>query len=80
MESEFKQTAKTPNESIKINTKKCDACWKCLDVCQENVFGWINIFFHKHVKIVNHNNCIGCKKCISVCESDALFFVKDMAI
>lgn len=32
-------------ERIKINTKKCDACWKCLDVCQENVFGRINIFF-----------------------------------
>jgi Fe-S-cluster-containing hydrogenase component 2 len=73
MERKFKHKEINLNRSININTKKCTACWKCLDVCPENVFGSINIFFHKHAKIINQANCIGCKKCINVCEFDALY-------
>jgi len=57
---------------IQLNTHNCEACWKCLDVCPKQVFGRINIFFHKHAKIVAPQKCTGCMKCVKVCAYGAL--------
>ena len=57
---------------IYFDSGKCKACWKCLEVCPEDVFGKINILIHKHIKIVNPDNCIGCLKCFKACSHKAI--------
>ena len=57
---------------IQLNTRKCKACWKCLDICPNNVIDRINLPFHKHARIINGNNCKGCLKCVKACDSSAL--------
>ena len=60
------------NSYIAINTKIFRACWTCVRSCQQNVLGYVNLPFHKHVKIVNANDCIGCYRCIKVCPYRAI--------
>ena len=57
---------------IRFDSRKCKACWKCLEVCPKDVFGKINIVIHKHMKIVNGDNCTGCLKCIKTCSYRAI--------
>jgi ferredoxin len=57
---------------IQLDTSKCKACWKCIEACNNNVIGKIDIFFHKHVKFIEGNNCTGCHKCIDICVNGAL--------
>ena len=59
-------------EYIRLDTRKCRACWKCQDKCSNNVIGRVNLPFHKHARIVNSGDCTGCIKCVNVCESNAL--------
>lgn len=56
---------------VQLNTRKCKACWKCLEICSNNVIGRVNLPWHKHARIVHSNNCTGCLKCVNVCESNA---------
>ena len=57
---------------IRLDTRKCKACWKCQEKCSNNVIGRVNLPFHKHAHIVNSSNCTGCLKCVNACESNAL--------
>lgn len=57
---------------ITIDLHRCQACWKCVNACQKQVLGKIDLPFHKHVKIVNAENCIGCNKCVKMCEFGAV--------
>lgn len=57
---------------ILLNKKKCVACWKCLDVCINNVLGRINLPWHKHILLVNRSACIGCMKCVKICNTGAI--------
>ena len=57
---------------VQLNTRNCKACWKCLEICSNNVIGRVNLPLHKHARIINESNCKGCLKCVKVCESDAL--------
>lgn len=43
-----------------LNTKKCNACWECLKVCNNNVIGRINLPWHKHARFINISKCTGC--------------------
>ncbi len=64
--------SKNATEYIFFDSKKCEACWKCIEVCPKDVFGKVNILgLHKHIKIVNHGHCMGCLKCITVCSHGA---------
>lgn len=63
---------KNRTECICFDSGKCQACWKCIEVCPKDVFGKINIVIHKHVKIVSRENCIGCLKCIKACSYRAI--------
>jgi uncharacterized Fe-S center protein len=60
------------SEFILLDTAKCIACWKCQEVCLNNVIGRINLPFHKHARINNGSNCTGCLKCVKICEANAL--------
>jgi Fe-S-cluster-containing hydrogenase component 2 len=57
---------------VRLDTRRCKACWKCLSACPRNVIGKVAILWHKHVRIVNADDCLGCLKCVKVCESGAL--------
>jgi 2-oxoglutarate ferredoxin oxidoreductase subunit delta len=63
---------KNRTEYIHFDSGKCKACWKCIEVCPEDVFGKINLLIHKHVKIVSRDHCIGCLKCIKACSHRAI--------
>jgi MinD superfamily P-loop ATPase len=56
---------------IEFDANKCQACWDCLSACKNNVIGKIDVFFHKHARIVKPNMCKGCMKCVKACSHTA---------
>jgi Fe-S-cluster-containing hydrogenase component 2 len=54
---------------VSIDTRKCTACWKCIDECKFGVLKSLNMWFHKHVVVGDAEKCRGCKHCIAVCPS-----------
>jgi 2-oxoglutarate ferredoxin oxidoreductase subunit delta len=63
---------KQVTEFIEINSRSCEACWKCISVCPNEVIGKIDVFFHKHSRISKPDKCNGCMKCVKVCEYKAI--------
>lgn len=57
---------------IVLDTRRCEACWKCMEICPNNVIGRVNLPWHKHALIIKHDNCTGCSKCIKACEFNAI--------
>lgn len=57
---------------IQLYKKNCEACWKCISECPNQVIGRINILFHKHSRISEPDKCNGCLKCMKVCEYKAI--------
>jgi len=62
----------TKTKYILLDTGKCEACWKCMEVCSNNVFGRVNLPWHKHALIIDSDNCTGCSKCVKACEFNAI--------
>ena len=56
---------------VKIDARKCKACWKCVDECPRQVIGKIDLWFHKHVVFRHSDACVGCRKCIETCPHGA---------
>jgi 2-oxoglutarate ferredoxin oxidoreductase subunit delta len=63
---------KQATEFVEINSRSCEACWKCISVCPNEVIGKIDIIFHKHSRISKPDKCTGCMKCVKVCEYKAI--------
>ena len=61
-----REHTKTP--FIQLDTRKCKACWKCLEDCPNRVINKVDLPWHKHALIVEPDKCTGCLKCINVCE------------
>jgi 2-oxoglutarate ferredoxin oxidoreductase subunit delta len=61
-------------KSVRLDTAKCKACWKCIGTCPRQVIGKVNIIIHKHAVIrdKNKDKCIGCLKCIQICPFGAI--------
>lgn len=57
---------------VRLNTRKCEACWKCLEKCPSQVIGKVDLLWHKHALIKNACDCTGCLRCVKACESGAL--------
>jgi NAD-dependent dihydropyrimidine dehydrogenase PreA subunit len=72
MRQGFFKREHTSTAFVLLDTKKCIACWKCLEVCSNNVIGRINMPWHKHVKFINESSCTGCLKCVKICETTAI--------
>lgn len=72
MRQKFFNRKHTNTAFVLIDTKKCEACWKCLEVCPKNMIGRINLPWHKHIRFVNGNACIGCMKCVKICKTGAI--------
>lgn len=63
---------------ISFNSRNCEACWKCVEVCAQNVFGKIEVFNHRHACIDEPDNCTGCRKCVKACEFNAFSYIKQI--
>ena len=45
----------------------CIHCLLCIQSCPRNVFGIVQLLWHKRIGIVKPDNCIGCGKCVEAC-------------
>lgn len=54
--------------SIKINTKKCIGCGKCVDECPGNLF----ILKNRKAVIRDVRDCWGCATCLKICPLNAI--------
>jgi 2-oxoglutarate ferredoxin oxidoreductase subunit delta len=61
---------------VLLDTGKCKACWKCLDVCPQKVIDKINVIVHKHAVMRKREQCIGCLKCVRICPHGAFSTAK----
>ncbi len=69
-----KRSHRRETKFVRLEPRRCTACWKCLDVCPKQVLGRIDLGFHRHVRIRTAQACTGCKKCVRVCEPGALTY------
>jgi 2-oxoglutarate ferredoxin oxidoreductase subunit delta len=70
-----KRLSKIKTAHILINPKQCDACWKCIETCPNDVIGKVSFLWHKHIVIQNGDSCSGCKKCIKTCSNEVFFSI-----
>ena len=56
---------------IQLDTRRCKACWKCINTCPNKVIGKINFLGHRHARINEPDKCSGCLKCLKICEYSA---------
>jgi len=57
---------------IRLYTRKCRSCWKCIESCPAGVIGKVNLPFHKHPRIRHPDLCKGCQKCVKICPEKAI--------
>jgi NAD-dependent dihydropyrimidine dehydrogenase PreA subunit len=57
---------------IELNSRKCVACYKCIEVCLKKVISKIDLVVHKHAIFKKSYDCIGCGMCLKVCQPGAL--------
>ena len=57
---------------IRLDTRGCEACWKCVDVCPQHVLGKVDLPFHKHSLVNRAEKCKGCLRCVKVCPNQAI--------
>jgi NAD-dependent dihydropyrimidine dehydrogenase PreA subunit len=62
---------------IELNTRRCQACWKCVEACPNHVLGKAILFRHRHAHVDDADACKGCKKCVRVCENGAIIYRED---
>jgi len=70
----FRRRGKT-TKFISFNSHNCEACWKCVEACTQNVLGKIEVFNHRHACIDEPDNCTGCRKCVNACGFNALSYI-----
>lgn len=68
----MKREDRSSTAYVKINFRKCNSCWKCIEVCPQQVIGITSFLWRKNAVIVNPQACIGCNKCIQVCDFNAI--------
>lgn len=72
METRRNNRGQARTNYILFDTRKCEACWKCMEACPNNVIGRVNLPWHKHALIIKRDNCTGCSKCTKACEFNAI--------
>ena len=71
MKSESLRRRHSGTEYVQLNTRKCKACWKCINTCPNKVIGKIDFLGHRHARINQSDKCSGCLKCVKTCEFGA---------
>ena len=59
-------------EHIKIISRNCKACFKCVDACPNEVIGIVDVAYFQHSHINNPDNCSGCLECLKICPNSAI--------
>ena len=67
-------------EHIRLDTSKCEACWKCIEACRKRALGKVDIIIHKHALIRDAAACAGCGACAKACLNGAITMKKGKAI
>jgi len=62
----------TETRYIQLDTSRCKACWECVQICPQHVFGKVDFRFHRHAKIDQAKNCWGCLRCVKACSNHAI--------
>jgi ferredoxin len=57
---------------VALDTRTCQACWRCVNACANQVIGKVSVLWHKHAKLRVGKACTGCLKCVAVCPPKAL--------
>ena len=60
---------------IQLSPRQCQGCWKCVDVCPEDVMAKMDRTRRHHVHVKNPDACTGCKKCVRMCEYNAIAYI-----
>ncbi|MGA2298741.1 MAG: 4Fe-4S binding protein [FCB group bacterium] len=76
MKFKFFNSNHVQTEFIQLDRHKCQACWKCLENCPQNLIGKVDVFGHKHARINEPEKCDGCLICMEICESGAYTAIK----
>ncbi|WP_066499097.1 DUF362 domain-containing protein [Abyssisolibacter fermentans] len=50
-----------------VNTKKCAACGKCIEICPQNAVSMVDGKAH-----IDKELCVGCAECIAMCEFNSI--------
>jgi len=66
---------------VSLNSYACAACWKCIEVCPNDVIDKSFLFIadtliHQQVLMYDATKCTGCKLCVESCPFDAISFYK----
>ena len=57
--------------AVKVEKEKCDACWKCMDVCPNDSLEKVTEDGKEHIS-VKEDNCIDCFLCVEECKTGCL--------
>lgn len=68
-------TNRSQTKFVQLDSRKCKACWNCIEKCEQKVIGKIDFLWHKHVRLRHPENCTGCRNCIKTCESGAILYI-----
>ena len=58
---------KRRTKHVVADTRRCKACWECIDACKQGVLGKVDIWFHRHVVVRHAEKCRGCRRCVATC-------------
>ena len=72
MGSPFSQRRLPSTRFVELDSRKCQACWLCVDACPIRVIGRVSVLWHKHASFRQAEDCLGCFECVAVCRSGAL--------
>jgi NAD-dependent dihydropyrimidine dehydrogenase PreA subunit len=62
-------------EFIKLDSHKCQACWKCVETCPNHVLGKVTFLKHRHARVDHAEACKGCQKCVRACPNAAISYL-----
>jgi len=71
-EKRRRHQGRTSTPFVALDRSLCEACWCCVAVCPEAVFGKLEVLWHKHAVVDAGERCTGCGKCLAACKSGAL--------
>jgi 2-oxoglutarate ferredoxin oxidoreductase subunit delta len=61
---------------IRLNTRRCTACWECTKACPRGVLGRAVLLRHRHAHVDHAGDCRGCGKCARACPNEAIDYLR----